>query len=66
MDITANVTQTEPDGTKSQAQVIVDSTGNVVQMGGENTIDASDGDLGELLACFARVAADIEDSEDTP
>ncbi|SKT22629.1 hypothetical protein [Mycobacteroides abscessus] len=65
MDIAASVTQTEPDGTKSQAHVIVDSTGNVVQMGGENTIDASDGDLGELLACFARVAADIEDSEET-
>lgn len=55
-----------PTAPKSQAQVIVDSTGNVVQMGGENTIDASDGDLGELLACFARIAADIEDSEDTP
>jgi len=65
VDITASVTQTEPDGTTSQAEVLVDSTGNVVQMGGENTIDASDGDLGELLACFARVAADIEDLEDT-
>lgn len=65
MDFTASVTQTEPDGTTSQAQVIVDSTGNVVQMGGENTIDASDGDLGELLACFARVAADMENSEET-
>ncbi|SIB66515.1 hypothetical protein [Mycobacteroides abscessus] len=65
MDFTASVTRTEPDGTKSQAEVIVDSTGNVVQMGGENTIDASDGDLGELLACFARVAADIENSEET-
>lgn len=66
MDITASVTQTEPDGTTSQAQVIVDHTGNVVQMGGENTIDASEGDLGELLACFAKAAADIEDSEETP
>lgn len=66
MDIAASVTQTEPDGTTSKAHVIVDSTGNVVQMGGENTIDADEGDLGELLACFARVAADIEDSEDAP
>ncbi|WP_457066963.1 hypothetical protein [Mycobacteroides abscessus] len=66
MDITASVTQTEPDGTTSQAEVLVDSTGNVVQMGGENTIDASNGDLGDLLACFARVAANVEDSEGTP
>ncbi|SKX81016.1 Uncharacterised protein [Mycobacteroides abscessus subsp. bolletii] len=64
MDIAASVTQTEPDGTTSKAHVIVDSTGNIVQMGGENAIDAADGDLGDLLACFARVAADIEDSED--
>lgn len=66
MDITASVTQTDPDGTTSQAEVLVDSTGNVVQMGGENTIDASNGDLGDLLACFARVAANVEDSEETP